>query len=120
MNGDKTVGPLALQRIGEALRSLCRTPTRVPFRLYSLVAQLKRMTREGDYLHNAVETMRLAEHADSPTEKARLVMLADGLKEASKPGLLGRERLAAKLRGWVLCHPVSSPIARAAPAIWRR
>ena len=84
MNGDKTVGPLALQRIGEALRSLCRTPMRVPFRLYSLVAQLKRMTREGDYLHNAVETMRLAEHADSPTEKARLVMLAEGWIELAE------------------------------------
>jgi hypothetical protein len=49
----------------------------------------------------------------------RLAMPADGLKEASQPGLLGRERFAAKLRGRLFAHPVNSLIARAAPTIWR-
>jgi hypothetical protein len=102
MNGGKTVGPLALQRIGEALRSLCRIPTRMPFRLHSLVAQLKRMTKEGDYLHNAVEMMRLAEQAESPTEKARLVTLAEGWIELAERAHEDNERP----RRPTLLHPL--------------
>jgi hypothetical protein len=50
-------------------------------------------------------------------EVERFAVLADGLKEASQAGLLGRKRVAAQLRGRVFAHPVSSLIARAAPAI---
>ena len=87
MNGDKTVGPLALQRIGEALRSLCRTPTRVPFRLCSLVAQLKRITREGDYLTTPWRRCAWRNTRVAPTERWRLVMLAkDGSNSLKGPG----------------------------------
>jgi hypothetical protein len=84
MNGDKTVGPLALEQIGEALRSLCVIPTGMPFRLHTHVVQLKRITKEDDYLHNAVETMRLAEHARSPADRTRLVNLAEGWVELAE------------------------------------
>jgi hypothetical protein len=78
MDGDKTIGPLALRRLGEALRGQYDIQTRPPFRLYSLVEQLKRMTKENDYLDNAAETMRLAQHASSSLDKTRLVKLAEG------------------------------------------
>ena len=48
-----------------------RVQIRLPYRLEDLVTQLKQITRKDDYLHNAVETMRLAQHARSPAEKAR-------------------------------------------------
>jgi hypothetical protein len=41
----------------------------LPLRLYDLVAQLRRTTKEHDYRHNAGELMRFAEHAQSPAEK---------------------------------------------------
>ena len=55
-----------------------RVQIRLPYRLEDLVTQLKQITRKDDYLHNAVETMRLAQHARSHAEKARLVKLAEG------------------------------------------
>jgi hypothetical protein len=77
MNGEKSVGPLALRRIGEALKRLWLAPRKHSFRLGDLIAQLKRATKEDDYRHNAVELMRMAEHAGSPAEKFRLVALAE-------------------------------------------
>jgi hypothetical protein len=44
MDGDKTIGPLALRSIGEAFRRICGIPRKLPFRLYELVAQLRRAT----------------------------------------------------------------------------
>jgi hypothetical protein len=81
MDGDKTIGPLARRRIGEALRRMCGIPRKLPFRLYDLVAQLRRATKEDDYRYNAAELMRLAERAQSPAEKTRLVTLAEGWVE---------------------------------------
>jgi hypothetical protein len=81
MDGDKTIGPLALQRLGEAFRRRYGIQTRLPFRLYSLVAQLARITKKDDYLDNAAATMRLAQHAPSYSEKTRLVSLAEGWVE---------------------------------------
>jgi hypothetical protein len=81
MDGDKTIGPLALQRLGEALRRQYGIQTRLPFRFYSLVEQLMRMTKEYDYLDNAAATMRLAQHATSSSDKTRLVSLAEGWVE---------------------------------------
>jgi hypothetical protein len=77
MNGGKTVGPLALRLIGEALKMLSHGPRRHSFRLGDLIAQFKRATKEDDYRLNAVELMRMAEHAGSPAERARLVALAE-------------------------------------------
>jgi hypothetical protein len=57
---------------------------RLPFRLYDLVAQLRRATKGVDYRHNAVELMRLAERAQSPAEKTRLVTLAEGWVELAE------------------------------------
>jgi hypothetical protein len=84
MDGNKTIGPLALRRIGEALRIMCGIPRKLPRRLYDLVAQLGRTTKEHDYRHNAGELMRLAEHAQSPAEKTRLVTLAEGWVELAE------------------------------------
>jgi hypothetical protein len=84
MDGNKTIGPLALRRIGEALRRMCGTPTKPPFRLYDLVAQLRRATKGDDYRHNAAELMRLVENAQSPAEKTHLVALAEGWVELAE------------------------------------
>jgi hypothetical protein len=81
MDGEKTIGPLALRRIGEAFRRLSGVPKKLPFRLHELVAQLRRATKWEDYRRNATELMRLAEHAPSPTEKTHLVTLAEGWVE---------------------------------------
>jgi hypothetical protein len=72
MDGDETIGLLALRHIGEALRGRYGIQTRLPFRLCSLVAQLRRITKEDDYLDNAAETMRLAQHAPSSSDKTAL------------------------------------------------
>jgi hypothetical protein len=69
---------------GEALRRMCGIPRKLPSRLYDLVAQLRRATKGGDYRHNAVELMRLAERAHSPAEKTRLVTLAEGWVELAE------------------------------------
>jgi hypothetical protein len=50
MDGDRTIDPLALQRLGAALRVRYGIQSRVPFRLHRLVEQLRRMTKEDDYL----------------------------------------------------------------------
>jgi hypothetical protein len=84
MDGNKTIGPIALRRIGEAFRRLCGIPRKLPFRLYELVAQLRRATKGDDYRDNAGQLMRLAEHAQSPAEKMRLVTLAEGWVELSE------------------------------------
>ena len=84
MDGNKTIGPLALRRIGEAFRRICGVPRKLPFRLHELVAQLRRATKEDDYRHNAAELMRLAEHAQSPSEKTHLVTLAEGWVELAE------------------------------------
>jgi hypothetical protein len=76
MNGGKTIGPLALRRIGETLRRLCGVPRQLPTRLSMLVAQLRRSTKEDDYRHNAAELMRMADKGASPAEGARLITLA--------------------------------------------
>jgi hypothetical protein len=47
MDGDKTIGPLALQQLGEALQGGYGIQTRLPFRLHSLVEQL--VPRHSDY-----------------------------------------------------------------------
>jgi hypothetical protein len=84
MDGNKTIGPLALRRIGEVLRKMCGIPRKLPLRLYDLIAQLRHVTKEDDYRHNAGELMRLAEHAQSPAEKTRLVTLAEGWVELAE------------------------------------
>jgi hypothetical protein len=84
MDGNETIGPLALRRIGEALRRMCGIPRKLPLCLYDLVAQLRRSTKEGDYRHNAGELMRLAEHAQSPAEKTHLITLAEGWVELAE------------------------------------
>jgi hypothetical protein len=77
MDGDKTIGPLALQQLGEALQGGFGIQNRLPFRLYSLVEQLVRMTKEADYLDNAADAVRLAQHAYSSSDKTRLLELAE-------------------------------------------
>jgi hypothetical protein len=57
MDGDETIGPLALKRLAEALRGQNGIQTRLPFRLRSLVEQLMRMTKEDDYLDNAADAV---------------------------------------------------------------
>jgi hypothetical protein len=84
MDGDKTIGPFALRRIGEALRSMCSIPRTLPLRLHELVALLRRATKGDDYRHNAEELMRLAEHAPSSAEKMHLVTLAEGWVELAE------------------------------------
>jgi hypothetical protein len=84
MDGDQTIGLLALRRIGEALRRMCDVPRKLPSRLYELVAQLRRATKGDDYRHNAMELMRLAERAQSSAEKTRLVTLAEGWIELAE------------------------------------
>jgi hypothetical protein len=84
MDGPKTIGPLALRRIGQAFRRMCGIPRKLPFRLYDLVVQLRRVTKEDDYRDNAGELMRLAERAQSPAEKTRLVTLAEGWVELAE------------------------------------
>jgi hypothetical protein len=78
MGGDKTIDPVALLRIGEALRLRYGIQPRLPFRLYILVERLTRLTKEDDYLQNAAESVRLAQHASYPSDKTRLVKLAEG------------------------------------------
>jgi hypothetical protein len=85
MDGDKTIGILALRRIGEAFRRMCGVPRTLPFLLQALVAQLRRATKGDDYRHNAAELMRLAEHAQSPSQKTHLVTLAEGWVELGLP-----------------------------------
>ena len=77
MDGDKTIGPFALQQLGEALQGGYGIQTRLPFRLHSLVEQLVRMTKEADYLDNAADAVRLAQHAYSSSDKTRLLGLAE-------------------------------------------
>jgi hypothetical protein len=62
---------------------MCGIPKNLPFRLYDLIAQLRRATKEDDYRQNAAEVMRLAEHA-KPAEKAHLVTLAEGWVELAE------------------------------------
>jgi hypothetical protein len=81
MNGDTTIGLLALQRIGAALRAGYSVRTRVPFRLYRLIAQLARITKEDDYRQKAMEALHLAQRTPSSPEKTRLVKLAEGWVE---------------------------------------
>jgi hypothetical protein len=76
MDGHKTIGPLALQRLGEALRRQYGIRVRLPSRLYSLVEKLKRVTKEDDYLDNAADAVRLAQHSGSSSDKTHLLELA--------------------------------------------
>ena len=73
-----------MRRIGEAFRRICGIPRKLPSRLHDLVAQLRRATKEDDYRYNAGELMRLAERAQSPAEKTRLVTLAEGWVELAE------------------------------------
>jgi hypothetical protein len=77
MNGDKTISPLALRRIGEVLRGQYGIEARLPFRLYCLVEQLTRITEEENCLENAAEIMRPAQHAPSSSDKPPPLKLAD-------------------------------------------
>ena len=79
MDGDRTIDPLALRRLGEALRWRYYMPKQSsPSRLNRLVEQLKHVTKEDDYLYNAKDAVRLAQHAPSLSEKTRLIKLAEG------------------------------------------
>jgi hypothetical protein len=49
--------------------------------LRGLVAQLTRVTKEDDYLDKAAQSLRLAQHASSSSDKTRLVKLAEGWVE---------------------------------------
>ena len=81
MHENRTIGLLALRRIGEALRWGYGIRTRLPFRLRSLVEQLTQVTKEDDYLDKAAESLHLAQHASSSSDKTRLVKLAEGWVE---------------------------------------
>jgi hypothetical protein len=63
---------------------MCGIPRKLPLRLYDLIAQLRRVTKEDDYRDNAGELMRLAEYAHSPAEKTHLVTLAEGWVELAE------------------------------------
>jgi hypothetical protein len=102
MDGDKTIGILALRRIGEAFRRMCGVPRTLPFRLQALVAQLRRATKGDDYRHNAAELMRLAEHAQSPSQKTHLVTLAEGWVELAEKAHKDNRRL----RQPTILHPL--------------
>lgn len=84
MDGDRTVGALALRRIGDALQRSCVIQSKLPFRLNSLVVQLARITREDDYRDKAAEALRLAQHASSSSDKGRLLKLAEGWVELAE------------------------------------
>jgi hypothetical protein len=102
MDGDKTIGPLALRRIGEAFRRISGIPRKLPLRLHELVALLRRATKQDDYRDNAGELMRLAEHAQSPAEKMHLVTLAEGWVELAEKAHKDNRRL----RQPTILHPL--------------
>jgi hypothetical protein len=102
MDEDKTIGPLGLRRIGEALRRMCGVPRKLPFRLCDLIAQLRRATKRDDYRDNAAELMRLAENAKSPEEKGHLVMLAEGWVELADK----TEKDSRRPRQPTILHPL--------------
>jgi hypothetical protein len=88
------LGPLTLQRLGEMLRGKYLLPATLPSGMYDLVTKLDQSevgasdgayhreqgpvhpSKESDYLAHAAESMRLAQHAESASAKARLVKLA--------------------------------------------
>jgi hypothetical protein len=88
---------------------MCGIPRKLPLRLYDLVAQLRRTTKEHDYRHNAAELMRLAEHAKSSEEKTRLVTLAEGWVELAEKAHKDNHRP----RQPTILHPAASRTARA-------
>jgi hypothetical protein len=102
MDGDKTIGPLGLRRIGEVLRRMCGIPRKLPSRLYDLIAQLRRATKGHDYRHNAAELMRLAENAKSPEERVHLVTLAEGWVELAEKA----DKDNRRPRQPVILHPL--------------
>jgi hypothetical protein len=102
MNGDKTIGPLALQQLGEALQGGYGIQTRLPFRLYSLVEQLTRMTKEDDYLDNAADAVRLAQHAYSSSDKTRLIELAEAWVDLAEKA----HEAARRPRRPTILHPL--------------
>jgi hypothetical protein len=102
MDRDKTIDVIALWRIGEALRRRYYIPWMLPSRMYSLVEQLKRTTKEDDYLDNAADAVRLAQHASTRSDKMRLLGLGDtwvGLAEKV-------HETAQRPRPPVILHPL--------------
>ncbi len=81
---------------------MCGIPGKLPSRLYDLVAQLRRATKGGDYRHNAVELMRLAERGHSPAEKTRLVTLAEGWVELAEKA----HKNSRRPRQPIILHPL--------------
>jgi hypothetical protein len=77
MDGDKTIGTIALRRIGEALRRRYYVPWMLPSRLHGLVRQLRRTTKEDDYRDNAADAVRLAQRATTLSDKTRLLELGE-------------------------------------------
>jgi hypothetical protein len=85
VGGDKTIGSTALRRIGGALRGLYDVPSKLPYRLFRLLSQLKRQTDADAYRQHAAEAMRLAQEAPPSSRKMRLMRLAeDWLRLADK------------------------------------
>jgi hypothetical protein len=89
---ENTIGPFALRRLGHLLRARYLLPTKLPFRLLSLIAQLKRTTKEDDYLSNAAESIRLAQTTPSSSDKTRLVRLAEAWVELADKAHEDNER----------------------------
>jgi hypothetical protein len=85
VEGDKTIGSTALRRIGGALRGLYDVPSKLPYRLFRLLSQLKRQTDADAYRQYAAEAMRLAQEVPPSSRKMRLMRLAeDWLRLADK------------------------------------
>ena len=90
-----TLSPFALRRLGEMLCGRYQLPATLPSRVYDLAMRLDRRdgpmkyivhpdeqgpipaSKESDYRRQAVEAMRLAQHASSPSVRTRLVNLAE-------------------------------------------
>jgi hypothetical protein len=86
-----TLSTLTLERLGEMLRGQYLLPATLPSGTYDLLMKLDQgdglnatdrpglivASKESDYRGQALETMRLAQHASSSVVKARLVNLAE-------------------------------------------
>jgi hypothetical protein len=102
MDGQKTIGALALRRIGEMLRWEYVVHTRLPFRLSSLVGDITRITKEDNYREKAAEALRLAENAPSSSDRARLLKLAEGWVDLADKAHAD----ARRLRRPTILHPL--------------
>jgi hypothetical protein len=59
------------------------------------------MSKEDDYLHSATETVRLAQHASSSSDRSRLLKLAEGWVDLAE-----KAHNSDRRREPVILHPL--------------